>query len=590
MDIQEALIYLNDKDKIPVGFNRLYKKWKDVYYTLSLHTLGARPKFKSLDGRGGTIIPPNYLGEEYQKIFNEVLFSRHPRENEHTRQWRFSQYKPITRTPFLQIIDLIQGAIFQDSNYTFTLPDEEDTKYLIDDNNFNGYDLMGWFANVAIPSIMDDPNGIIVTIPSKPFYEIKEDKVPIALWYINSKNIVYADYESIIFKKDNYAYFINLNVIYRYEINKDGKYYISGNDSRGYYATLLDRLPLEKGGGIWNADGLYDSYLIKAQAVADDFVSSYSAEQMVDKEASHPFIIMAEEQCPSCSGIGSIQFTCEECPGGVELRPCNQCSGRGTISVNPGDRLTAPAEMMDKDLIKIVNPNISINEYHHKKTNDIYNRLLDALNLLKVDEAQSGIAKTIDEGRLHQFISKIANDLFDRVINNTVKAIIAYRNVKSSNGNILPGLYSFTLIKPTQYQIKTASDLLNEYSEGTKANIPTFIRQKMALDYIDKQYSGDLILRKTGDLILKIDALAVLSEQEKMTKLINGEIDKEDLVLSLRLPQIIRNIVYKNGDDWFIEARDNIITDVILQYFDKEYKPDKFTEYEDESILPNNAD
>ena len=75
---------------------------------------------------------------------------------------------------------------------------------------------------------------------------------------------------------------------------------------------MFGRLPVTIAGGDWNTQegGFYESYFDKAKAIADEFISSYSAAQMVDKEASHPFIVAAQEDCPDCNGTGktTIQY------------------------------------------------------------------------------------------------------------------------------------------------------------------------------------------------------------------------------------------------------------------------------------------
>src|SRR5690348_15158757 len=100
MDFSTAVAILGGSEKIATEYSCLIQRWRDVYYGMSLHTTGACPAFIPLDGKGGLdkgyIHPPNYFGECYQHLFDRILFSRHPRENELIRQWRFSQYKPLT--------------------------------------------------------------------------------------------------------------------------------------------------------------------------------------------------------------------------------------------------------------------------------------------------------------------------------------------------------------------------------------------------------------------------------------------------------------------------------------------------------------
>lgn len=553
MDTVEALKYLNKTDK-PSHISQAIERWKDVYFGMSLHISGACPRFKDLR-HNRWVTPPYYFGEDYQYLFDTILFSRHPRENEETRWWRFSQYKPLTRAPFQQVIDVLAGSIFQDSQYTIELPNEDDLKFIWS-NEFDGHDLIGWMANVCLPNMMEDPNGIVVRMPTYKFDQQTGQKVDVSVFFVNSKDIVYPyDGNELMFYKDGYVYHINKLTIWRYSLDeKKKKYIIAPEDIDGYYSHMLNKVPFDIAGGIWNTQGFYDSYLMKAKPIADEYVSSYSSEQMVDKEASHPFITMVADECPECKGIGKVQIDCEECTNGVDLVKCDTCYGKGTISHNPSERIVAPVAQMDKDLIKITNPDTGINKYHHDKNKEIFVSIMDALNLIRVDQAQSGTAKAIDQERLYQFLSKVSNHLFDKIIYGTISDIIAYRNVTVTNGQTQPANYEFSIQKPTQFQIKTATDLLEDYKSAKESGMPIYVRQKMMCDFVEKEYSGDPIMMKKSDIILQMDKLAVLSPDEILTKQTLGEITKQDAAFSLELPIILDNIIRDKGQKNFIKA------------------------------------
>lgn len=551
MDVREALIILNTET--PKRYKTLRKRWEDVYYSTSLHTDGACPKYKNLRG-GGDIKPKNYFGEKYQEIFETRLFSRHPREDDATRQWRFSQYKPLTKSHFDQLTELVLGAIFQDSNYSITINNENDHKYILVDPSFNGYDLIGWFVSVGYGLMINDPNGYFIRMPRYPFNAASNDN-PVIIDFVKSKDIIFVSETDFIFKKDDYAYHIDQTTIFRYKYDYQARqYYLAPEDKSGYYAHLLGRLPVSIAGGRWNSQGFFDSFYSKAIPVADEFISSYSAEQMIDKEASHPFIQQVMEECTNCNHTGSVHVPCDDCPGGVEMVGCPVCGGRGYTSVNPGDRLNVPAEQMDKDMVRIISPDTGINTYHHSKNLDLKNQILDELNLLKTDEAQSGVAKTIDQHKLHNFISKIANHILDNIIYSSIRDIIAYRNIVSIDGKVKPYEYDFTIIKPTQYQIKSSYDLLNDYKEAGAANIPIPARKQMYKEFMDKQYSGDPIIRKKCDLLDYYDVILVVPEQDRLSKLTTGEITRDELTLSLWLPRILDKLIIERGYEWFLKT------------------------------------
>lgn len=567
MDLNTAIRILNGEEKLKSEEECKIKQWQDVYVGISLHTTGACPKFKSLDSKG-EIIPPNYFGERYQWRFENLLMNRHPREHELTRNWRFSQYKPLTKAPFNQIIEVIIGAIFQDSNYHIDIQNEDDNRYIWS-NSFEGYDLIGWYANIGIPNIMEDPNGLIIRMPVRPYYEQSEGKVEIGIYFIKSIDIIWYDGNVLVFRKNGYAYYVDSKVIFRLTKIEEKKWVLAGQDISGYYAHMLGKLPVDVAGGVWNTQGFYDSYLDKAKAPADDYICSYSAEQMVDKEASHPFIIMANEECKECDATGKISQECDDCPDqDYELVDCPKCKGKGTTSISPGDRLTAKKEDMQYDLVKIVNTDVAINTYHHDKNNDIYERILQALQLQKVDKAQSGTAKAIDEENLYKFISKVSNHLFDTSIYNSVHDIIAYRNIGVVNGVVRPVTLPFTVQKPTQFQILTAADLLSEFKTGTESKMPAFIRGQMITEYIDKKYAGDEVMKKQNEIIQELDDLALSTPEEISTMLTFNQIDKTDALFHRKLPSILKVILREKGDGWFLEQRFETIKEEVDKKFE----------------------
>lgn len=548
MNIKEVSAILNKDVKLPAQMTEALQRWRDVYYGMSLHTTGACPRFRDLS-TGRMVKPAGYYGEEYQYLFDNFLLSRHPREDDATRNWRYSQYRPMTKAPFGQITGVVTGAIFQDSNYTLEVTDEQDSQYIWG-NRFNGYDLKGYFANVGFRNMIEDPNGVFLRMPAQPFYEQGDDKLEVDIWFVNTRDMVWFSKGDLVFKKGNYAYWVNTHTIWRFTYNtQEKKYFIAKDDAQGYYAHMLGRLPLTIAGGEWNTQGYYDSYFSKAKAAADDFISSYSAAQLVDKEASHPYIVEASTDCPDCQGRGQVQRDCDTCPNGLELVQCPACQGSGQVSRNPGQRMIIPHEEMKHGTpIQIVNPDVNINIHHRDVCQQVMSLVIEALHLHKTDEAQSGVAKAIDQERLYKFISAISNDMFDKVIYDTLRDIIAYRNADGDNA------YAFRIVKPTQFRIKTGADLLAEYSEGTKAGMPVFIRRRMAMDFVDKQYSGDELMKKKAQLITELDELSVLSTNEIVDLRAAGAITNADIIYSRKLPMMIDELVQELGEHWLIHT------------------------------------
>ncbi len=570
MDISLALKYLNKQEKLTGRQIERQKRHRDVYYGMSLHTSGACPMYKDL-ATGRWIYPPNYYGREYQILFDFHLFSRYPRESEDVRSWRYSQYRPLQKAAFAQILELLAGAIFQDSNYTIDVPDAKDNEYLYL-NKFSGYDLMGYFATIGLKHICEDPNGLFVRIPAKPYYEQTGERVEVAVLFAGSKDIIYHDKDNLIFayEHEGVGYWIDKTTIWRFTRDySTKKWVIDPKDANGYYSHMFDKLPCTVAGGEWNTQdgGYFESFFDKAKAIADDFIATYSAAQMVDKEASHPFIVAQNEECGECHGTKQRQYCtrCNNCPddgrcGCGELRnldlfSCRTCGGSGTSNVYPSKWMLLPKEDFNEGGgIRIVNPDVSINKQHRENVKYLTEQLLKALNIYNTDKSESGEAKAIDQERLYKFTSKISNHLFDKIIYDTIGDIIAYRNATSFSGIVSPAQYPFQVIKPTQFQMETAADLLDKYEKGTKASMPNLIRKRMAKEYAEKAYSGDDVLKKTMDFINYYDSLNVYSIDELVSLRATGAATTDDIIVSQKLPMFIETLVDAKGVEWFLNA------------------------------------
>lgn len=559
MTLAEVLEFLN-KPNTPDT-----KKEVGVFLSVSLHTKGVCPSFKA-DTK--TVIPDNH-NSDYDEIFNNRLLSRHPREPEVTRNWRLSQYKPFTKEPFGQITDVISGAIFQDGQYTISLPNKDDNDYLLK-NHFGNTDLISYFRDVILKSMLEDPNGYLVTMPKKPSYEGLAEPT---LHYVCIKDVIKkpSTGDFIFYSKDRkFIYWITDQAIIRLIQTKDKKWIIE--DERGYYAHLFGYIPANILGGRLETDGYYNSFLEKAVPIADEYVSNYSAKQLVDKEASHPYIQQTTLKCTVCEGTGQIQQACEitqTTPSGFKLSNCSKCKGAGEISVNPADRFEMPLKDMDKDAVRIINPDVTINQYHSDNCKELRTQILTALNLTMIEQAQSGTAKAIDQEKLYQFISNISNHIFDNLIYSAIVNIIRYRNIQVSGNSVLPTAYVFTLVKPQQFSIKTATDLLFEISETQKSNLPLYIRRKMVEEYVDKRFGSDDLFARKSQIINFLDPLSIYSVLEVTSMIQSNLVSREDFNFSVRLPKILDEIEVENSQKFILESSFEKIGDKVNEIMKK---------------------
>lgn len=583
LNIQGYLDLLNDRSYKPPPF---INRWRQVYYGMSIHIDGVLPRYKCLSSEGVYINyePPGFYGVWYQDIFDYILFSKHPREPEGTRQWRYSQYKPFQKDPFLRVIQTITGAIFQDAGYGITIDDAEDNDYIWG-NNFEGKDLPGYLVSKA-KNIFEDPNGVFITIPEQAYYETSTPRIEPKIYFVPSKDIIWHNKDEIVFNLNGYAWAVNGLVYLRYEKGDDEQYTHVDEKYGGYYAHLTGKCPILVAGGIWNTQGHYDSWLDAAKAWADEFVGSKSAEQLINKEACHPFLIAANDECPDCTSgqvpyCGVCNHSVSECScaeGNVytnnRMLTCRSCGGTGVQSRTPGQWMLANKEDMKEagKLIQVINFDVAANKHLYETNAALYINIMEALHLYSTRDAQSAVAKDKDMETRYQFILSISNDWFDRLITGWITQILSLRNVSTSNGVTKPNPGEFQITKPTQFAIKTAQDLLDELEASAKANIPDDIRKMQLEAYVDKQYGGNEVVKRKTGIINTLDSQAVALAADIAIKVLNNAISNRDWQFHEALPGILDEIIRENGKEWFCKAEFDKIENMVELKFN-ELKP-----------------
>lgn len=527
---------------------------RNTYYSITLHTQGARPKFKDLSSsnNSGEITPPNFLGEQYQTLFDKFLLSRHPREEQVTRNWRYSQYRPLTKAPFQRLINVFSGLIYQESKFAINVENDDNDKYLKDNNFSEKNNFVSLFKNVFLHALLEDPNGFIVVIPKKAGYEQKDNNKPleISFLYIRIIDVLHYDEENLIYKSidGKSAYWINENDIIRFVKNEKSEWVQDKDEEteNGYFAHKFGFVPAIRLGGTYNNLGYYESYINNAIPIADEFISSYSSEQLIDKEASHPYIQQATVECPTCSGTGRTQEIVEVCdlyPQGTRQVECRSCHGKKQISINPSERYEVPSEEMDKDMVRIINPNIAVNQYHHDKNKNIMAGILDALNLLRIDEAQSGVAKTIDRDNLYRLTKNVSDRLFE-IKDFCLKCFVAYRS-PSVNFD------GYTISKPNDFNIQTDSDLMTELIEAQNNGLPVNIRQSIIKEYVSKRHKGNDFELKANAIISALDPIHGYTLAEVQTAIAIGLLSTDDVKKSRKIKDTIQEISETKTIDYF---------------------------------------
>lgn len=586
--IKKITEILNGREKITLP--AIVSKWQNIYYNISVHTTGVCPSYIPLRWEnsawtlagGATVYPVYWIYPQYDLVFDR-LFSAHPREPQITREWRKSQYRPHQQAPLLQAIDKSCSIISADNKYTLVVDDKEDNDYIWG-ANFEGKNLVRYVFG-HFKAICEDPNCLFIVVPDAPAKQIRSSKVTVKIIQVPTRLISYYSRDEIIFYDSEemlQAWYVNTNSYLRFQKNGENEW-MHADGRNGYYAHMFGYLPVHFGGGIWNSHGYYDSYIGAAIPFCDDYVGSNSAVQMVNKEASHPFIIASADDCPDCNGMGHYQY-CNSCncsttdctcnnASNYLLRTCMSCNGTKVKSQNPADWKVVPADQVDKKHIQLVNPDVSINKFLHDFNKDMYEGIRRALHQQYIDEAQSGTAKDIDREGERLWYQTCSNGMWYGLLEKILIDILSIRNISKSNGVIKPNIPKYTLIPPTDFDLKTEYDLLDEYKKSSEAQMPQYILQRQANAFVDKQFGGDEVMVKSSNIINYIDPYSTTTAADKAVYITNGVASADEIRFSNVLPTILNKIQFMWGKERYINASYEEIENECRTLFDKMPKP-----------------
>ena len=529
--------------------------WIDQLLMTAIHVQGIKPKYKNLrlytdyesENLTKVWITPTGWQKKYQKYFECNILNRYPTMREERFHWQCSVYPNFAQSLFLQAIDELRGAIFQDGQYEFSSTNEATAAY-IEGENFDGLDFDDWISTVLMPLIIQDPNGCFVVFPAN--VGTPEAEAMPVLKYVSSEKVKYCDKDLFVFEQDKDLYLIDKDYFFKLTWNVKTQRYSSD-------ATILhnftESVTVSKLGGYYMATqdgGYYVSYFAGAVEWAN-----IAIRQFLDNEAHAkdliPIVQQVENECPDCNGSGKIPVPCDDDGLTGCTSQCTTCKGKGTINRNIGDVITLSREYMPEngnlpELLKYITPDVSILEHSEKRFEGLYDKFRESLYLKFTQEAQSGVAKALDREKMYKFLLQFSDNLFDlaeRMLVHLDTMITGVRNVEAI------GVKS-----PSQFQLKTDADLRKELIELTTANAPVSAIKAVSDTLVMISNESSITERKTDVLSLYDPLRYVTNAQKERLLSVSMTITKADYIKSLRCDNELDRLIHDKGAMWFIQA------------------------------------
>lgn len=509
----------------------------------------------------------------------EMIEERRPSENLAVKKYRRKIWQPITQ-PTWGKVETELNKIRRSSDWLIKfdnskvpariLPEESLFEYCENNYPFEFTSITNWAFSLLLPLYLKDPNAVVAVLPiDQPIKEseyIKPYAYTFDSWQVidfvqrdyavlkSTDKVIYQDEQG--HKHFGEVYYIITTVsIYRYEETRGSKKLTLA----WQYDHNLGELPVFRVKSLLfkNYDSTFvcKSRLNEMLPRLNEALREYSDLQA--EVVQHIFSEKWEtvtDDCPACKGKGEIK-TAGLRP---EMHKCTSCDGSGAKARGPYSTLqirvpmagekpvgTPPAGYIQKDvnIVKIQDERIDKHEF----------KALSAINMEYLAQAplnQSGTAKEVDKDALNNFVNAVAEDLIwmiDKVIYFTNELrysfVIPDRETRMA---MLP-----YIAVPEKFDLLSSTYLEEQISKQKEGKGNPIIINAMEEEYVNKKFIADHSLREKILLTIRLDPLAGVNEDDKITRLTQGGITKETYIISCNISEFIDRAVEEKGEDFY---------------------------------------
>jgi len=512
---------------------------------------------------------------------DELIKCRRPNEPLEVQEYREKIWVPKTKPTFARIVSSL-SKIRRSPDWAVNYPKENKFPKIREGETLQDYceknfpyfqSVTNWIFAVCLKKYLTDPNGVIFIKPLS--YDVE------ATDYLQPYPVIFDCCDVKEFRDEEYAVLNDPMGCY-YSARKGNKmvdvkgksYYVIDTeriikynqvDAKENYDIVEDythglgRLPVFKIGGViceaQGSDYLYESRICGILPELDEALREYS-----DLQAAKVLHVYPEKwqftnnECSTCKGTGRRQNPAwtQGCDPSIEAQiDCFVCRGVGYISSGPyaiqlvkpvgamdGQKQipTPPAGYVEKDveIVKLMEDSV---ERH------IYNGLaaINFQELAQVPMNESGVAKTIDRDEQNNTVHAIAEDLV-RIMDNSYSLIADYRYKDQYSFEEIDGMLP-SIPVPEKFDLFSIKNLQEDLKAAKDNKISPIIQNAMEIDYAGKLFNSDTSVRDMVALTMKLDPLAGVSEDEKMSRLSNKGILPETYIISSNINEFVQRAI-----------------------------------------------
>lgn len=509
----------------------------------------------------------------------ELIECRRPNEPLEVQEYRKKIWVPKTKPTFSRVVSSLSKirrspdwAINYPKDKTFPLIREGETLQDYCEKNFPYFQsVTNWLFSVCLKKYLTDPNGVIFIKPLNYEVEPTEFLQPFPMIFDCCDVKEFIDEEYAVLNDPAGCYYTVLRG--NKEVEKKGKsYYVVDTerilkydqvDAKENYTIVEDyphglgRLPVFKlGGVICEAQGseyLYESRICGILPELDEALREYSDLQAA--KVLHCFPESWEHtssECMTCKGTGLRPNTAwyQGCEPTVPAQiDCSDCRGHGYIAAGPYSKmLIKPAEMgkhpvpnppkgyviKDIQIVKLMEDSVRQHIYDGMAA-------INFQELAEVPMNESGVAKAVDRDEQNNTVHAIAEDLV-KIMDSTYSLIADYRYKDIYSFEEIDGMLPQIPV-PEKFDLFSIKNLQEDLKNAKDNKVNPLIQNAMEVDYAGKLFNTDNSVRDMVAITIKLDPLASVSEDEKMSRLSNRGILPETYIISSNINEFVQRAI-----------------------------------------------
>jgi|GEM_PF-6198894 len=467
----------------------------------------------------------------------KIIDTRRPNEPEEVKNYRISNRRKITQPIFNQAITNAQ-RIISNANVAVKYPDK--LKEFLSGANFEKNSFTHFFQKKVLRRCFESAQGVLLWMPTEVGDQTKQ-VVPVPI-LIEPQQIVHYDENVFTFLSDekseiqvgkktektgNIFYAVTKEEIWkRSQINKQGDYQwelhyahnigqvlalvLGGDETTGEVEVKFKSVPVV----------YQQSFLSPAVSLADECLAQFSDHQGIMVSSAFP---LREVESMPCNAIGCVRGWISD---GKKRTRCNKCqdgiiplasSPYGVLVRPPSPNPLSNEPTSSQPMIRFISPDVSILEYSGKYWQELRAMVRESLNLLFIEEAQSGVAKEIDREDKLAFLDKIGQNLYLYLMHNSI--YILHKLLFPSDE-----VPSIQITLPSSFVSKSESELIGELSTLRDKGAGGFLLGEVTREIVAKRYNGDPLLLKILDVLTIFDPLFIKTDEQKTAMLGVGAI------------------------------------------------------------------